>query len=138
MPSFPGLPPRRRRAVIAAAVLALLVATVLFLAPMPDEGESRLPDGADKVAHFLAFLLVATPFFVARLRLWPLIAVVLIAYGGVIELVQPHFGRTAELADVIANSAGVLTALPLAMLIRWRWASQAGKLPQNKRAQKDQ
>jgi hypothetical protein len=91
-----------------ALILTLLLAAGLALAtlmPLPP-GAGSLP-GSDKAHHVIGFALLALPMATVypRAMLW--LAPVLAAYGGAIELVQPMVGRGRELADWLADLAGV-------------------------------
>lgn len=101
----------RRMAVGSAVttVLAVIIA-VLTLAPMPSGG----PAGADKIYHVLAFACLAFPLPLVRQRLalWVILGV--IAYGGIIETIQPFFGRQAEWADLIADGIGAILGASIA------------------------
>lgn len=107
----------RRMAIGSAAtiVLAAIIA-VLTLAPMPAGG----PAGADKAYHVLAFACLAFPLPLVRPRwtVWVILGV--IAYGGVIEVIQPFFGRQAEWADLVADGVGaILGAIVARQLGLW-------------------
>ena len=41
-----------------------------------------------------------------RLAVWVILGV--IAYGGIIEVIQPFFGRQAEWADLVADGIGAV------------------------------
>lgn len=101
----------RRMAVGSAVttVLAVIIA-VLTLAPMPSGG----PAGADKIYHVLAFACLAFPLPLVRPRfaVWVILGV--IAYGGVIEVIQPFFGRQAEWADLVADGVGAILGASVA------------------------
>ncbi|MGP9790227.1 VanZ family protein [Roseinatronobacter sp. NSM] len=129
----PVISARQRRIALVISGLLLLVVTVVLLMPVP-ENEGRFPEHVDKLVHFGVFFAVACPAYVARMRFWPVILVGLVAYGGAVELIQPHFGRSAEVADFIANSLGVVAALPCAIWFRYRKHSKARQLAQNKRS----
>ncbi|MBL6779548.1 MAG: VanZ family protein [Paracoccaceae bacterium] len=85
--------------------LALLTGlTFALLWPIEASGGLR---GGDKVVHFLAFAILAFPIAcTGRLRMSILFFACSI-YGGVIELLQPSFGRGAEVLDWIADMLGV-------------------------------
>lgn len=88
--------------------LAFLAAvTALSLSPLP---ELPLPDVAsgDKLHHLLAYALLALPASMAGPRGWIWVALSLVAWSGLIELVQPFVNRHRELADMAANAGGVL------------------------------
>jgi hypothetical protein len=100
-----GLGKLRRMAIgsVVTLVLAVIIA-VLTLAPMPSGG----PAGSDKLYHVLAFACLAFPLPLVRPRwtVWVILGV--IAYGGVIEVIQPFFGRHAEWADLVADGIGAV------------------------------
>ena len=85
--------------------LALLTGlTFALLWPIEASGGLR---GGDKVVHFLAFAILAFPIAcTGHLRMIILFFACSI-YGGVIELLQPSFGRGAEVLDWIADMLGV-------------------------------
>ena len=114
-----------RRMAVGSAVttgLAVIIA-VLTLAPMPSSG----PAGSDKIYHVLAFACLAFPLPLVRprLALWVLLAVT--AYGGMIEMIQPLFGRQAEWADLIADGIGATLGASVArQLGLWRRRTGGG------------
>ncbi len=94
---------RTRR--LLAVILTLAVAIILALAtllPMPAGG----PPGSDKLHHLLGFAALTLPATVLVPRRALLILGLAVAYGGLIEIVQPWVGRHRELADWIADAAG--------------------------------
>lgn len=89
---------------IALTITLAVVIAVLTLARVPVPAGIG---GSDKLHHLLGFAALALPVACVRPR-WALgMALILAAYGGVIELVQPHVGRSRELADWLADLAGV-------------------------------
>lgn len=82
----------------------LIAITFLMLAPL------STPKGYgfdDKTYHILAFAGLIIPIATLQPR-WLLLAIPLfILFGGMIELIQPYFGRTRDLADWIADIKGV-------------------------------
>jgi VanZ family protein len=91
--------------------LALIIA-ILTLMPMPPGpvGISWL----DKLSHFLAFGALAVPLSWRYPAQWRAVALAVIAYGGAIEIVQPHVGRSAEWADLLADALGAFAGAWLA------------------------
>ncbi|MCL4067565.1 hypothetical protein M3484_13390 [Pseudomonas sp. GX19020] len=93
------------------SLLTLIIAALLLIAIgigtlMPGGALPQMP-GSDKMQHFGAFALVALVVTLLRPG-WVLpVALVLVAYGGLIELIQPLVGRSRELADFVADSLGV-------------------------------
>ena len=99
--------------------LTLIVTTVLTVAMLwPINQPPPAPDGSDKVVHLVAFAALAFPL--ARTGRVGLFAVFVAAsvFGGLIELIQPSFGRSADMQDWIADIAGVALGILLALLYR--------------------
>ena len=99
--------------------LTLIMKTVLTVAMLgPIHQPPPAPDGSDKVVHLIAFAALAFPLAcTGRFGLVP-VFVGASAYGGLIELIQPSFGRSAEMQDWIADIVGVTLAIVLALLYR--------------------
>jgi len=114
MTTPPSPDPRLLRLGLILSVAALAVLTTMLLMP-GREGPGRIPH-LDKLWHFLGFLGLVLPLAVARPDWAWAAALVAAGYGGVIELIQPSFGRGAEWGDAAANLAGALAA---AALGRW-------------------
>ncbi|HEV2567053.1 VanZ family protein [Sphingomonas sp.] len=79
--------------------------------------------GSDKTQHAITFgvLMGLAGLAYARTHLLKL-AVALSAFGALIELVQPYFGRSRDVRDWIADSIGI--AVVLVLLWAWRrWTS---------------
>lgn len=97
--------------------LTLIVTTVLTVAMLwPIRQPPTEPDGTDKLAHLIAFAALAFPL--ARTGRFGLVAVFLGAstFGGLIELIQPSFGRSADMKDWIADIVGVALGIVFALL----------------------
>lgn len=93
-----------------AAAAVLLVLLALMLAP----GGTIETGGLvwDKAAHFIAFGLILWSFGVLFRRLPRIGAALLaIALGAAVELVQGQIGRDASWGDLLADVLGVATAL---------------------------
>lgn len=111
MPRTPDL------ALIATLALgaAMAAATLLPLPPGPG-----IP-GSDKTHHVLGFAALTLPLAATRPHaLWWLLPV-LASYGGVIELVQPLVGRGRELADWLADLAGIGLGAMVGVALRRVW-----------------
>ena len=95
-------------------VTAVLTVAMLWPINQPPPG----PDGSDKMVHLIAFAALAFPL--ARTGRFGLIPVFVgaSAFGGLIELIQPTFGRSADMQDWIADIAGVGLGIVLALLYR--------------------
>ena len=89
---------------VTLTVMLAGVIAVLTLVPISGVG---IP-GSDKLHHILAFAALAFPLPVVYPRLvWPVILGVS-AYGGLIEIIQPFFGREAGWGDFLADFAGAV------------------------------
>ena len=95
-------------------VTAVLTVAMLWPINQPPPG----PDGSDKVVHLIAFAALAFPL--ARTGRFGLIPVFVgaSAFGGLIELIQRSFGRSADMQDWIADIVGVALGIVLALLYR--------------------
>ena len=99
--------------------LTLIMTTVLTVAMLwPIKQPPPGPDGSDKVVHLIAFVALAFPL--ARTGRFGLIPVFVgaSAFGGIIEVLQPSFGRSTDVQDWIADIVGVGIGIMLALLYR--------------------
>ena len=99
--------------------LTLIVTAVLTVAMLwPINQPPSASDGIDKLAHLIAFSALAFPL--ARTGRFGLIPVFLgaSAFGGIIEVLQPSFGRSADMQDWIADIAGVAFGIAMALIYR--------------------
>ena len=97
--------------------LTLIVTTVLTVALLwPIHQPLPAPDGIDKIVHLIAFAALAFPLTrTGRVGLIP-VFVGASAFGGIIELIQPSFGRSADMQDWITDVVGVATGIVLALI----------------------
>jgi VanZ family protein len=88
---------------------------------------AEVPQGFDKVEHFGSYLLLAVWFtgLIARKRWW-LVAATLLLLGAAMEAGQHlmQAGRTADIYDMAANTAGIAAGLLLAALLTGGWAQR--------------
>ena len=99
---------------ISITIIPILALTITFLWPL--ETPPPAPRGSDKIVHFAAFTALAFPL--ARTRRFGLLSVLIggSAFGGIIELVQPSFNRSADIKDWIADIVGVLLGIGCGVL----------------------
>ena len=99
--------------------LTLIVTTILTVAMLwPINQPPRAPDGMDKLVHLIAFAALAFPLArTGRIGLVP-VFVGASVFGGLIEVLQPSFGRSADMQDWTADIAGVALGIMLALLYR--------------------
>lgn len=99
--------------------LTAIVAITLTVAMLwPLEAPPPAPEGSDKLVHFIAFAALSFPL--ARTGRLGLIAVFIgaSAFGGLIELIQPTFNRSADVGDWVADTVGVVIGIGAALLYR--------------------
>ncbi|WP_438992317.1 VanZ family protein [Lentibacter sp.] len=104
-------------------ILTGLIAVALAVAMLtPLDVPQSVPSYTDKLVHLAAFGLLVLPAALSRRVPLSLLFVGLFigaaAFGGVIELIQPHFGRSADINDWLADMAGAALGLLLALGIR--------------------
>lgn len=113
---------------IWGTLLLLLLAVVSLLAWTPAERQVSLSDW-DKANHLAAFgalACVAMLWRGHRPGAWRAVALALLAYGGLIELVQMGIpSRSADWADVLADALGIAMGLGLgrSLLLLPAWAT---------------
>lgn len=96
---------------VAATILLGVVIAALTLAPISSDG---IP-GSDKLHHILGFAALAFPLPFARPKLTIPVVLGVTGYGGMIELIQPYFGRHAEWGDFLADILGAVLGAALGM-----------------------
>jgi VanZ family protein len=119
MNASPPPPPDRSllwRVLLAGYWLLLVVST-----HVPPRTAGLPADQLDKLAHFAAYALLAWLLAMAwesstgrlNLRHLKFLWLVVVAYGIIDELTQPLMGRTASIADWLADAAGAAVGLIL-------------------------
>ena len=106
----------RKHLDIPITLIVTLILTVAMLWPL--EAPPPVPDGSDKFVHLLAFAALSFPL--SRTGRFGLLTVFLgaSAYGGLIELIQPTFNRSADVNDWIADSLGVIAGILCGLIYR--------------------
>ena len=99
---------------IPLTLIVTLILTVAMLWPMDQPPPT--PEGSDKLVHLAAFAALAFPLArTSRVSLL-LIFIGASAFGGLIELIQPTFNRSADLNDWIADILGVMLGIALGLI----------------------
>ena len=93
----------------------LMVIAVLTLTPIPTQ--NHYFTSIDKLYHFVAFAALIFPLILTDSRRWWWAVPVSIAFGGLIELIQPSVGRQAEWLDFGADITGVLSGAVMAEIL---------------------
>ena len=110
-----------QRHTLALVATALIAAAIAYLTLTPPRLEAL--DGllSDKAYHVIAFAALIFPgtFLYLRSLIWLIPAA--LVFGAAIELVQPLVGRSAEMADFVADSVGVACGLILGLVMRRWW-----------------
>ena len=99
--------------------LTVIMISVLTTATLWPHNHPPLgPDGSDKIVHIIAFAALAFPLSCTRrIGLLPVFIGACI-FGGIIEVLQPLFGRSADVQDWIADIFGVVLGIVLALQYR--------------------
>ena len=94
-------------------IILFVVITLLSFAPIQLSG-SFGPISVDKAYHFVAYfcLVFTLPLLRPSLTIW--VALGVMVYSGLIELVQYLFGREPSWGDFIANGIGVIVGAAIA------------------------
>ena len=101
---------------IPLTLAVTLTLTVAMLWPL--EAPPPAPEGSDKLVHLIAFAVLAFPLArTGRFGLLP-VFVGASAFGGVIELIQPSFNRSADFNDWVADVFGVILGIGCGLLYR--------------------
>ena len=113
--------PLHERGALARAAFAVAVLGSLAVLFAPPSGVPSSPPGVDKLVHLGLFALLALTGRWAGVR-WRALAVVLVAYAAVSELLQGTdlIDRDASVADLLADCAGVVVGLLLWHLLAGR------------------
>jgi VanZ family protein len=101
---------------IPITLIVTLTLTVAMLWPL--EAPPPAPDGSDKVVHLIAFATLSFPLArTGRIGLTP-VFVGASAFGGLIELIQPTFNRSADMTDWVADILGVVLGIICGLIYR--------------------
>lgn len=100
--------------------LTLIVTVILTISMLwPLDVPPPVPDGSDKIVHLFAFAALSFPLArTGRFGLLP-VFVGASAFGGLIELIQPAFNRSAEINDWIADIMGVALGIICGLIYRY-------------------
>lgn len=93
----------------------IIALAIGYLSLSPLETLPSAP-GGDKVHHFIAYAALCFPLLFSDRAPARYVLPLGIAYGGLIELIQPFVNRYGEWLDFGANAAGCLIGYGLARL----------------------
>jgi len=97
----------------ATACLALVIA-YFTLTPLPKFSFS----GGDKLYHLIGFAALMIPAAVLYRRALRWLLPSAIAFGGLIEILQPYVNRQAEWADFFADGFGAILGVIIGLILR--------------------
>ena len=116
----PALTKANHLMAVHADWLALAAAAVItILSFLPRSTAAGVPVN-DLVNHFIAYAGLSGLAFYRRETVVTGVAALalVIGLGGIIEIVQPHFGRAGEINDFAANGFGALAGAAAVTIIR--------------------
>ena len=99
--------------------LTLIATTILTVAMLwPLVSPPQAPDGSDKLIHLVAFAALSFPL--SRTGRFGLLPVFIGAslFGGMIELIQPSFNRSADINDWFADIIGIAIGIACGLIYR--------------------
>ncbi len=99
-----------------AGITLIIMTAITALSLWPMEKLPLVP-GTDKTHHFIAYGALMFPAALRKPDKLILLCLLFIAYGGLIELLQPYVNRYGEWLDMAANTGGVVCGLIIAGLI---------------------
>ena len=106
----------RKHLDIPLTLIMTLVLTVAMLWPL--DAPPSTPEVSDKIVHFIAFATLAFPLaHTGRFGLLP-VFIGASAFGGLIELIQPSFNRSADINDWVADIVGIILGIGCGLLYR--------------------
>lgn len=95
-----------------------LAATIAVLTLIPQVEMPAGPHGLDKLYHMAAFAALVFPTALLRPGRWRSAGFIAILYGGIIEIIQPAFGRSSDMSDLLADALGVAGGILLGLAAR--------------------
>ena len=98
---------------VATGLFALLIGYFALIPPT----NRALPVPSDKVMHAFAFAVLVLPMSIMFARKALLILAAAVAYGALIEIVQPITGRMFEIADIWADGVGACIGIGLGAVL---------------------
>ena len=101
---------------IAIALTVIFGIMIAWGTLMPLKELPPVP-GTDKLQHFIAFGVFVLPVsLLLPARFW-LIFIIAVAYGGLIEIIQPYVNRYGELGDFLADAGGAAIGVVISRVI---------------------
>ena len=101
---------------LAITAVLITVITVLSLTPLDELPQAP---GSDKLHHLIAYAALSIPLSLRKPKYWWFIVIFLLAYSGLIEIIQPYVNRYGEWLDMAANSLGLILGISIAQLFSY-------------------
>lgn len=108
---------------------AILVAYTLLVTFLSLQASNNLPLGSwDKLSHFLTYSVFSIlAYRVVRTgKAYVLLCILIVAYSGLMEIVQSFVGRDMSAYDLLANALGVIIGVLIVTGVR-NWNGTTGR-----------
>ena len=114
---------------IKGLYLSLILAfLILFLSLQPPGEQDPKLLVSDKFLHFIAYGVMVLPVLLERVFPQLLVFIIAFIYGGCIELIQPFWGREADIMDLWANTAGIIFGILIARGVVFIFRTQTSNI----------
>jgi len=99
-----------------SVLLTIALGTAIAILTLMPPSQVDMPPGSDKPSHFIAFIALTLPLAMVRPRWSGWLLLLFTVFGAAIEIIQPYVGRSRELADLVADVAGIACGILLGLL----------------------
>tara|TARA_B100000035_G_scaffold307647_1_gene311228 strand:+ start:12844 stop:13200 length:357 start_codon:yes stop_codon:yes gene_type:complete len=99
-------------------IITILLSIIILIGSILPAVVITAPSGSDKLFHIISYLFLSFPAAFRALHSYILIFSYFVFFGVAIELLQPHFNRHFEVADIFANTLGTLLGIFFADFIK--------------------
>ena len=106
-------------------IMTALILVLILAGTLSPQNSIEVPrTGSDKALHFVAFAALVSPLIFYNLKNSYWIVPLALAFGALIEVFQPIFGRHRDIIDFYADTLGVLSSLILISTGKWIFQSK--------------
>jgi VanZ family protein len=110
---------KRRNHQVALLLSAIFGLGIGYLTLTPNPNPKYLLNSNDKLAHLLGFACLLLPAALLYRHALYWILPCAIAFGGVIEIIQPYVNRKGEWGDFWADAIGAILGVSAGLLLRY-------------------